>query len=181
MRKRMIIIFVLVITLFCTPFVSSAAGDPSVVLVNPPANSTVYSNNILLSIKISQPKTIRVSIFEEKQMINGTLSTVNINALATSNGSVNNASFISQPVGIPSDFTSSNNLSFYTKQINDLKPGLYRIRVETIDSKGNKTHTKDSYVAVKEKSEEADANLFNSRQSGTMQFLQNLLKNIFGS
>ncbi|MDD4564460.1 MAG: hypothetical protein PHE79_03165 [Eubacteriales bacterium] len=181
MKKRMTIVFVLVIALLCTPFVSSAAGDPSVTLVNPASNSTVYSNNILLSVKLTQPKSIKVSVFEEKQMINGTLSSVNINALAASNGTVNKASFISQPIGIPANFTSSNNLSFYTKQINGLKPGLYRIRIDTLDNSGNKTHTSDSYVAVKEKTEETDANLFNSRQSGTVQFLQNLLKNIFGN
>lgn len=179
MKKRMTIIFLLVIALFCTPLVSSAAGDPSVTLVNPASNSTVYSSNILLSIKLTQPKTIKVSVFEEKQRINGTLSSVNINSLATSNGNVNKASFISQPIGVPSNFTSSNNLSFYTKQINGLKPGLYRIRIDTLDSSGNRTYTRDSYVAVKEKAEEAK--LFNSRQSGTMQFLQNLLKNIFGN
>jgi len=181
MKRRISIILVLVIALFCTPFVSSAAGDPSVILVNPASNSTAYSNNILLSIKITQPKTIKVSFFEEKQMTNGTMSSVNINALATSNGSVNSANFISQQIGLPSTFTSGNNLSFYTKQINGLKPGLYRIRIDTIDNSGNRTHSSDSYVAVKEKAEEADANIFNARQSGTMQFLQNLLKNIFGN
>jgi hypothetical protein len=181
MKKRLTIIFILVMALFCMPLVSMAAGDPSVTLVNPASNSTVYSSNILLSVKITQPKTIKVSVFEEKQMINGTLSAVNINALATSNATLNNANFISQPVGIPASFTSSNNLSFFTKQINGLKPGLYRIRIDSIDNTGNITHTSDSYVVVKERTEEADTNIFNSRQSGTMQFLQNLLKNIFGN
>lgn len=181
MKKRITIIFILVIALFCIPFVSFAAEDPSVTLVNPASNSTVYSSNILISVKITQPKTIQVSIFEEKQMINGTLSPVNINALATSNAALNNSNFISQSVGTPVSFTSSNTLSFFTKQINGLKPGLYRIRIDSIDNSGNITHTKDSYVAVKEKAEEADTNIFNTRQSGTMQFLQNLLKNIFGN
>ena len=180
MKKRFSIIITVIIVLLCSTVSSSAAGDPSVVLVNPATNSTVYSNNILISIKLSQPKTIRVSVFEEKQIVNGTLSAVNINTITTSNGGLNTAKLNSQPVGVPVDFIGKNNLSFYTKQINGLKPGLYRIRIDTIDSAGNKTYTSNSYVAVKEKTEEANAKIFDSPQSGTMQFLQNLLKNIFG-
>ena len=59
MKKRLTIIFILVMALFCMPLVSMAAGDPSVTLVNPASNSTVYSSNILLSVKITQPKTIK--------------------------------------------------------------------------------------------------------------------------
>ena len=180
MKKRGMIILIVVLALFFSPVVSSAAGDPSVVLVNPVSNSTVYSNSLLISVKITQPKAIRVSVFEEKQLVNGTLSAVNINALTTSSGAMNNANFSSQPVGMPADFVSSNNLSFYTKQINGLKPGLYRISIDTIDAAGNKPFTSNSYVVVKEKTEEADAKIFDAPQSGTMQFLQNLLKNIFG-
>ncbi|MDD2190854.1 MAG: hypothetical protein PHV71_05040 [Eubacteriales bacterium] len=180
MIKRLTIVFTVIIALLCSTVSSSAAGDPSVVLVNPTSNSTVYSNNILISIKVTQPKAIRISVFEEKQIVNGTLSAVNINTLSTSNGGLNTTNLNSQPVGIPVEFVSKNNLSFYTKQINGLKPGLYRIRIDTIDSAGNKTYTSNSYVAVKEKTEEADAKIFDAPQSGTMQFLQNLLKNIFG-
>jgi len=177
--RKLIVVLTVVLSLLCSTIVASAATDPNVILVNPKYNSTVYSNNLLISVKLTQPKSIRVSVFEEKQVVNGTLSAVNVNTLTTSNGSINNASFTSVSVGDPAKFESKNNLSFYTKQIN-VKPGLYRIRIETLDAAGKEIFTRNSYVVVKEKTEEAEAKIFETPQSGTMQFLQNLLKNIFG-
>ena len=179
MRKQMMILIV-VLSMLCSTVFSSAAGDSSVVLVNPVSNSTVYSNNLLISVKLTEPKTIKVSVFEEKQLVNGTYSAVNISSLTTSNGTVNTTSFKSTPVVAAAKFESSNNLSFYTKQINGLHPGLYRIRIDTLDAEGKITNTKNSYVAVKEKTTETDAKVLDTPQSGTMQFLQNLLKTIFG-
>jgi hypothetical protein len=177
--RKLIVVLTVVLSLLCSTIVASAATDPNVILVNPKYNSTVYSNNLLISIKMTQPKSIKVSVFEEKQVVNGTLSAVNVNMLTTSNGSINNASFTSVAVGVPAKFESKNNLSFYTKQIN-IKPGLYRIRIDTLDAAGKEIFTRNSYVVVKEKTEEAEAKIFETPQSGTMQFLQNLLKNIFG-
>jgi len=177
--RKFIIVLTVVLSLLCSTVVASAATDPNVVLVNPKANSAVTSNNLLISVKITQPKTIKVSVFEEKQVVNGTLSAVNINALTTSNGSVNTTSFTPVSVMDPAKFECKNNLSFYTKQIN-VKPGLYLIRIDTLDADGKATYTNNSYVVVKEKTQEAEAKIFETPQSGTMQFLQNLLKNIFG-
>ena len=178
MRKLMMILIV-VLSMICSTVISSAAGDSSVVLVNPASNSCVYSNNLLISIKLTEPKTIRVTVFEEKQMVNGTLSAVNINSMTTSGGTVNTANFNSIPIFADNPFASKNSLSFYTKQIN-VSPGLYLIRIQTLDAAGNVTSTKNSYVAVKEKTTETDSKIFDTPQSGTMQFLQNLLKTIFG-
>ena len=178
--RKLIVVLTVVLSLLCSTIVASAATDHNVILVNPKSNSTVHSNNLLISVKLTQPKSIKVSVFEEKQVVNGTLSAVNVNTLTTSNGSINNASFTPVAVGVPAKFESKNNLSFYTKQINGLKPGLYRIRIDTLDTSGKEIFTRNSYVVVKEKSEEAEAKIFETPQSGTMQFLQNLLKTIFG-
>lgn len=178
--RKLITVLVVVLTLLCSTMISSADGDPYVVLINPASNSTVYSNNLLISVKLTQPKTIKVSVFEERQLVNGTLSAVNINTLTTANAAGNSASFNSTSVAAASTFTSNNNLSFYTKQINGLKPGLYRIRIDTLDTAGKITNTNNSYVAVKAKTEGADPKIFETPQSGTMQFFQNLLKTIFG-
>ncbi|MEL7654862.1 MAG: hypothetical protein AAGU75_03020 [Bacillota bacterium] len=178
MRKLMMVLIV-VLSMVCSTVFSSAAGDPAVILVNPVSYSTVYSNNLLISVKLTEPKTIRVTVYEEKQIVNGTYSAVNVNTLTTSNGTINTANFKSTSVTSPDKFVSKNNLSFYTKQINGLSPGLYRIRIETLDG-DNVTSTKNSYVVVKEKTTDTDSKIFDTPQSGTMQFLQNLLKTIFG-
>ena len=179
--KKMIVTLMVILSLLFSTVVSYGASDPNVVLVNPASNSTVYSNNLLISVKLTQPKTIKVKVFEEKQMVNGTLSAVNISALTSSIGTLNSSSFTSVAKMIPATFTSTNNLSFYTKQINGLDPGLYRIQIDTIDTAGKTIYSTNSYVAVNEKTAEEDADIFETPQSGTMQFLQNLLKNIFGN
>ncbi len=176
--RKFIMVMTIVLLVLSSTFGVFAAGDPNVVLVNPQANSTVYSNNLLISVKLTQPKTIQVSIYEEKQLVNGTYGAVNVNTLTTTNGPIGNMNFYSTLITTVKH-TSSNNLSFYTKQVNGLKPGLYRIEIKTLDSADKETNKSNSYVVVKEKAEAE--RVFETPQSGTMQFLQNLLKNIFGN
>jgi hypothetical protein len=156
-----------------------AATDPNVFLVNPVSNSTVTTNNLLISVKLTEPKTIKVRVWEKKQIVNGTLAAVNVSTLTDTNGSVNTSGFSEVIVDTALPFTSKNNLSFYTKQVSVSGPGLYRIEINTLDATGKTTATNNSYVIVKEKAA-AEAKIFDAPQSGTMQFLQNLLKNIFG-
>lgn len=176
--RKLIVVLTIVLTLLCSTVFASAAEDPNVVLVNPATNSIIYSNSLLISVKITEPKTIRVSVYEEKQIVNGTYSAVNINTLTTSNGSIKNENLTPVVKMDPTEFNSKNNLSFYTKQIK-VTPGLYLIKIETMEG-GKVAYTNNRYVVVKEKTEEAEAKVFETQQSGTMQFLQNLLKTIFG-
>lgn len=176
--KKLIMVLTVVLCLLTSTVVASAATDPNVVLVNPASSSTIYSNTLLISVKITQPKTIQVTVYEEKQMVNGTLSAVNVNTLTASNGAVSSTSL--HPTLITTEkHTSTNNLSFYTKQVNGLKPGLYRIEVKAMDPSGKETGVSNNRVVIKEKAEE-ETKVFESTQSGTMQFLQSLLKSIFG-
>src|SRR5665647_3602960 len=69
MRKYIIAVLLIVMMLLST-VVSFAASDPTVTIVNPIASSTVYSTNLLISVKVTQPKTIRVTVTEEKKKIN---------------------------------------------------------------------------------------------------------------
>lgn len=169
----------LVLTLLCGTVSAYAARDPNVILVNPVSKSTVTTNNLLISVKLTEPKTIRVKVWEEKQVVNGTLAAVNVNTLTATSGSVNTADLSEVIVDTSLPFTSKNNLSFYTKQVTVSGPGLYKIEVNTLDASGKVTATNNSYVIVKEKATE-ETKIFDTPQSGTMQFLQNLLKNIFG-
>ena len=180
--KKLLVTLILIMTMVFSATAVYATSDSSVVIVNPVSRSTVYSNNLLISVKITKPQTIKVTVYEEQQMVNGTLSAVNINRLVTSNGTVTKASFTPRQIGQPEFFTSNNDLSFYIKQVNGVTPGLYRVRVDVVDGAGKELSTIESHVAVKEKpAEAADAKLFESPQSGTLQLLQNILKTIFGN
>lgn len=179
--KKFVVVLMVVLSILFSTVTANAAADPSVMLVNPAPLSTVYSNNLLISVKLTQPRKIKVTLYEQKQIVNGTPTAVNISSLTVSNGSVNSANLQPYLYGTPGEFVSTNNLSFYTKQVNGLKPGLYQIKIDTLDATtGAQLYTSSSYFAVKEKTEEADTKIFETPQSGTMQFLQNLLKTIFG-
>lgn len=158
--KKMVTVLTVVLVLLCSTVFSSAAANPNVVLVNPAANSVVYSSNLLISVKLTQPITIRVTVYEDKTLNDSSFTPVLAHAFPA--------------------FSSNNNLSFYTQQVNGLKPGLYKIQVDTLDAAGKPVYTNSSQVIIREKTE-ADTKILDTPQSGTMQFLQNLLQTIFGS
>ena len=188
--------------MFSTVF-ASAASDPAVTIVSPAVESVVNSDSLLISIKITKPETIKVSVFEEKQLVGEELKSVDVNNIETleaattatsSSVSVDGAvtttsvtasgvttKFVSEEVMVPETFTSTNTLSFYTKQLNNVTPGLYKVKVDTIDAEGKALYSTENLVVVKGVANEAEkTDLFETNQSGISQFLQNLLKSIFG-
>ena len=175
----------LIVMMLLSTLVSFAAPDPNVLIVNPTASSTIYSTNLLISVKVSQPKTIRVNVTEEKKKINDSYYATTIDEilkaeLAREAGKPA-ATFVSIPVEEADTYVSQNYLSFYTKRFEKVTPGTYRIRVETLVN-GQVVYSSESLVMMKEKlAETTDAKIFISTQSGATQFLQNLLKSIFGN
>ncbi len=81
----------------------------------------------------------------------------------------------------PVSQTYSANLSFFTKKLEGIKPGVYIIRAETLDGSGRILYASEIYVGVKSKNDEVNNEIFQSEQSGTMQFFKTVLKGIFGS
>ena len=69
-------------------------------------------------------------------------------------------------------------IGFYTKKLVNVKPGLYKVRVETLDDDRNVLEAEVSYAAVQEKKEEKQG-IFTIGQNSALQFLQNLIKNLF--
>jgi hypothetical protein len=159
-----------------------AATDEDVTIVNPVSYSTVASTNLLVSVKLTKPKTINVTVTEEKKSVDGTNYTLGESDMKAIQDGTFTGVRVSVIVVDGDSFTSTNNLSFYTKKLENITPGVYKIKVETI-SAGKVTHTSANYVVIKSKTADAsaDSTLFDSSQSGTATFLQNLLKSIFGN
>jgi len=218
MKHKRMMVFVLAFMMLFSTIVSAAASDPAVTIISPVVESVVNSDSLLVSIKITQPETIRVSVYEEKQMVGEELVSVDVSTVesapaapvevtpvapapvvdgtaateatavaaavaepvnATASGVT--ASFVSREVMAPETFTCTNTLSFYTKQINNVTPGLYKVKVDTINEASEVLYSTETLVVVKGVASEAEkTDLFESNQSGISQFLQNLLKNIFG-
>jgi hypothetical protein len=72
-------------------------------------------------------------------------------------------------------------LSFHTELVDIAEPGIYRVTIETVNSQGNVIHVNTSLVEVRD----VAANPINitatsGEGSGVAQFLQNILRAIFG-
>jgi hypothetical protein len=75
-------------------------------------------------------------------------------------------------------FESKGTVSFFTHKIEDIAPGVYMIRIDTVDADGAVLFGKEYRILVKEQMEE-EAKVFESQKSGTSQFIQSLLNKLF--
>lgn len=175
--KKVVIAFLLTMMLMCNVAFASAASDPAVTIVSPA--QSVTGTNLLVSVKMTAPKSIKVYVYEEKEkngddLISIDPSTVTEESLATK-------TLYSVSVMTPEVYEGTGNLQFYNKQLNDITPGLYRIKVEVLDKSGSVTASSvlNTLVTPKE-SETVNGNeIFQSQSTGALQWVQNLLKNIF--
>jgi len=161
-------------------FVSTQAAfadaNPNVTIVNPVAGATIYSDNLLVSVKIAEAASIKVYVTQEFKVVNGDNASVSLDEYQKADASET----ASVPVGAAESFTSANDLSFYTKKVENVKPGIYQIKVNTVGADDAVLYTNSSIVEIKAKDENtADPAVLENQQSGAAQFLKNLLKIIF--
>ncbi len=192
-RFRHITIVTAIVLLLCSSFAFAGAAA----IVSPAANTIVYSDSLLVSVKVTEPKTVRVTVYEEKETSGETLVSANVTAFTEadlalvaakktqgaaastlSDGSTTK-DYTSAAMGDAVSYTCDSSLGFYTKQISDVKPGLYRVQVETVNGDATVSETVHSMVAVKVKPVEVKASIFQAPQTGALQFLQTLIRNIF--
>ena len=81
-------------------------------------------------------------------------------------------------VGEAETFKNETGISFYTKQLSDVKPGLYRVKVELLDGDGLVKSVSSHIVAVKEKELAPQEDVLSGQQNAVT-VIQNLLKSIF--
>ncbi|NLT48936.1 MAG: hypothetical protein GXX92_11060 [Clostridiales bacterium] len=175
--KKTVMMLVLVAVLLCSTMFSFATSDPAVTIVSP--SQTISGTNLLVSVKMTAPKTIKVSVYEEKEKVGDTL--VSIDPTTVSDENFSSKTLFSVSVITPETFQGSGSLQFYNKQINDVSPGLYRVKVEVLDSNNAVTATSTQRTVVMPKDSEAasGSEIFESQQTGAFQWVQNLIKSIF--
>ncbi|QAT44009.1 hypothetical protein [Aminipila luticellarii] len=177
--KKCILAFILIVSIvFGSISMSFAAVDQDVTIVNPVNGSAITSSSLFLSVKLTQPKTIRVSVYEVRKATgaNSSISLGESDMRAIIQGTyADSGSLIYVPLGAGESFTSSNKLSFYTRNLENRSPGVYYIKVDTM-YQNKAVYSRKCFVTIKNKE---DSKLFDSSQSGTATFLQNLIKSIF--
>ena len=171
----MALAFVLAFSLFAQS--AFATPNPNITIVNPVAGTMIYSDNLLVSVKITTASSIRVSVAQEFKVVNGENTVVSLEEYQKAEkNEVTGAA-----IGSAAMFNSSGALSFYTKKVENVKPGLYRITVDTISADEKILFTNTNLVEIKPKEESADITPQESQPSGPAQFLKGLLKIIFSN
>lgn len=177
MKKRTIMSILLIAMLMINISIVSAASDPDVTIVSP--SQSITGSNLLVSVKITGSKTIKVYLYEEKEKVGDNL--VSIDPATISAESLSSKTYYSVSIMTPETYEATGTLQFYNKQISDVKPGLYKIKVEVLDKA--KTVTASSVlrtlVMQKDKEPASGNEIFQSQQTGALQWVQNLLKSIF--
>ena len=132
MKRKLSLVLVAVLVLLCGTVFASADSDPAVTIVSP--GQTVYGSTLLVSVKITEPKTVRVSVWEQKAVVGDTLVPI----ITDEQGNYTAETVKSVAVMEAETFTCPDNLRFYSKELSNLTPGLYKITVETLKD-GNVT------------------------------------------
>lgn len=171
MKKKLTsLLIVLLLCFTCTANVF--ADNYSYTIISPRVSTSgvTYCDNLLVSIKVAQNKSITVELFQYPKFGTGdTLSTITTNTL-------------SEKISVTpkSTFRSGSQINFYTNQLNGISPGLYSLKVDLLDNNGNVVSSENNFFIVKSAGEIQNANLFETQPSTTMQFFQNLFRGLFG-
>ena len=185
---RRIASLILVFAMLATGIVFADAAA----IVSPAANSIVYTDSLLVSVKVTELKTIRVSVYAEKvvsgdKLVNADVSKFTEADLKAAAGS---GKYTDVLLGEAATYTNTVEIGFYTKQI-AVTPGLYKVKAETLETvmewpegatepveKIIVTETKSSLVAVKKKPVEEKPQVFQNNSTGAVTFISKILKGL---
>ena len=187
-QVRRIASLILVFAMLATSFVFADAAA----IVSPAANSIVYTDSLLVSVKVTELKTIRVSVYAEKvvsgdKLVNADVSKFTEADLKAAEGS---GKYTDVLLGEAATYTNTVEIGFYTKQIS-VTPGLYKVKAETLETvmewpegatepveKVIVIETKSSLVAVKKKPVEEKPQVFQNNSTGAVTFIRKILKGL---
>ncbi len=150
MKRRIASAVLMLALIFNTGIVFSSAAPAPVNVVNPAFNKVYTADNILISIKLTQPTTIKVACSKIQQESNGVFYYMNVDAFQKNPASVHELKTREVPVIKQDSYTSQNELTYYTKKIPNVTAGVYKITVTTV-SGGKVVKTDEGYIGIKEK------------------------------
>lgn len=156
-RKALIALAVVVCLIFSALpafAATSLSKDPNIVVVSPTKNAVMKTGTVLVSVKMTAPRTIRMSLYEETKSGRSLIRT--------------------------EKYSSSRSLSYYTRQLTGLDPGVYCVNISTLNSAGSAIYASEIYVKVQKRtSDTVKVDVFNSQNSSSS-FWATLLKKLLG-
>lgn len=191
MKKISVILLIMMCVIsFCAPVsFADVTPNPNVTIVNPTDETVLYSSNLLISVKVAQKATITVDVFKESITASDTATmqeekkdTSTVSSTEKKDKTTDKKVYTYTSIMDTETFVSESDLSFYTKKIENVELGTYKIVVNTLDADGKVAFSSERFVKVEEKPAEASQSIiFSTNQSGTLTFLKNLLTTIFGN
>ena len=196
---KRILAFTLTLVMLASAFAFAAPAQTVVSIVSPTANTVTTSDKLLVSVKLTNPGKARITVYEQciknvEILTTGSALEKNLSTYAavsyesvdttsyeaidlTSNAAL--ATYASRVYSATEIYENKDKIGFYTKQISDVKPGLYKVVAQALDEKGNIVETVSSLIAIKAKPVEEQPVVFEQKQSAAVKLLQNLLQAIF--
>ena len=178
-------------------------------IVRPAQNSIIDTDTLLVSVKLTDKETVIITVFEEKISVKldkpnedgksyelvsvdpsafteedlaliaeGKLKDENGKDILLSDGT-KLIKYVDSVFAETESYTNTKSVGIYTKQLSDLTPGLYKVKVDVLGNDGATVSSLFNIVAVKEKTEKTEE-IFNAQQnSGIKTTIQSILNKIF--
>ena len=178
-HAKRIISFILTLCMLASCF--AFAATPKASIISPIKNSVVSDDKLLVSVKVSDKKKVAIKVFEEK-VLTGTkfdeekqeeieiLTAIDVsefteeilkalekeyeeNKVIVVGEEENKQVLRSVLVAEPVTYTATGEFGYFSKLLEDVKPGLYRVQVEVLGKDDVVEETYYSFTAVQKKAD----------------------------
>ncbi len=176
-HAKRIISFILVLCMLTSAF--AFAATPKASIVSPIKNSVVSDDKLLVSVKVSDKKKVSVKVFEEKVLV-GTrfdeeqetevsiFKSIDVSdftenlleaidkeyeeqkALILGEGDSKQV-ICAIAVTDPVSYTATGEVGYFSKQLENLTPGLYRVQLDVLGEDDVVEETYNAFTAVQKK------------------------------
>lgn len=143
-------------------------------IINPQTASdgVTYSDNLFISVKVAENTRMRFTLHFYP----------NCTQASTLNDVPAAAFTVREQKGLTETFNGSDHISFYTRQVKNIEPGLYSLKIEVLDDNKNILSGETRYFLVKPNAAKmANSSIYESAPSGKVLFFQSVFKSLFGS
>ncbi len=189
------ITYILILCIVMTTTIASYANDdiqnqkevPEIEIISP-SDDIIYSNYLLISVKIRNEKTFQVTLYANDTnegvddiRVQPIISTgaITVTDSTEENDLLNKEIFYG-----PVEVKTTGAFSFYTIELENLLPGKYQILIEEVSEDASKISILRGFE-IKKTSERpkelAQPNIFTDRPSNRVEVLESFIKSIFGN
>ena len=174
MKKTLIALVLALLLCLCSATAIFAAEDSSYTVISPQTSETgiSYCDNLLISVKTMDNTPLRFTLYSYPNYTK--TSSIDLVPASVFN--------VRSQFGSSEDFTGGEGVSFYTRQVNDIEPGMYGLKIEKFDQENNLISVNQKYFIIESSSSKDSAAIYDSQTSvGRVMFFQNVFRSLFGT